>query len=260
MAEEIAIRLTGIHTRLGGHEVHRGIDLEVRRGEVLALVGGSGSGKTTLLREMIGLLRPSEGEVEVFGESPLQTDEARARRLRRRWGVLFQHGALFTALNVFDNIALPLREMRVRDEQLIARLVALKLAMVGLAPEDAARMPAELSGGMVKRVGLARALSLEPELLLLDEPTSGLDPVAGQQFVELIGGLCRELGLTVVRVTHDLDMLVDICDRIAVLADGRLVAVAPLVEVMQVAHPFIKTYFHGARARRTLAGVPVGEQ
>lgn len=256
MSAAPAIRLSGIHTRLGAHDVHRGIDLEVQRGEIVALVGGSGSGKTTLLREIIGLERPSRGSVEVFGESPLHTNA----RLYRRWGVLFQHGALFTALDVFDNIALPLRETGLRDEALIASLVGLKLAMVGLKPEDAARMPAELSGGMVKRVALARALSLEPELLLLDEPTSGLDPVASQRFVELLGALRRQLGLTVVMVTHDLNMLVDVCDRVAVLADGLLVAVGRLEEVMQVEHPFIETYFHGARAQRTLNPVASGRQ
>lgn len=260
MSTAPAIRLSGIHTRLGEHDVHRGIDLEIQRGEILALVGGSGSGKTTLLREIIGLERPSRGHVEVFGESPLHSDARQARRLYRRWGVLFQHGALFTALDVFDNIALPLRETGLRDESLIAYLVALKLAMVGLKPEDGARMPAELSGGMVKRVALARALSLEPELLLLDEPTSGLDPVASQRFVELIGALRRELGLTVVMVTHDLDMLVDVCDRIAVLADGLLVAVGRLEEVMAVEHPFIETYFHGVRGQRTLSAVMPGSE
>lgn len=256
MTETPVISLTGIWTRLGGQDVHCGIDLEVRRGEILALVGGSGSGKTTLMRAAIGLEQPQRGHVRVFGQSPNQFDAGRDRRLRRRWGVLFQHGALFTALNVFDNIALPLREMHLRDEQLIADLVALKLAMVGLDPEDAGLMPSELSGGMVKRVALARALSLEPELLLLDEPTSGLDPVASHRFVELMGALRRELGLTVMMITHDLDMLRDACDRVAVLADGRLVTVGSLDEVMEVEHPFIETYFHGERAQRTLVSAP----
>lgn len=253
MSEARIVRLSNVWTRLGGVDIHRGVDLELSRGEIVALVGGSGSGKTTLLRAVIGLEPIVDGDVEVFGEHLHSASEARQRRLRWRWGVLFQHGALFTALNVYDNIALPLRELRFAEEDLIERLVALKLEMVGLQPEDAARMPAELSGGMIKRVALARALSLEPELLLLDEPTSGLDPVASHRFVELIESLRAQLGLTVLMVTHDLDMLVDVCDRVAVLADGKLVTVGPLADVVRVRHPFIDTYFHGKRAQRTLA-------
>ena len=248
------IEMRGIVTRFGAQVVHDGIDLTVRRGEVLGLVGGSGSGKTTLLREMIGLQTPSAGEVHAFGEpvfSGRRTHHIQA--LRQRWGVLFQHGALFTALSVADNVALPLRELRVLDAALIQELVRLKLAMVGLKPEDGRRYPAELSGGMIKRVGLARALALDAELLLLDEPTSGLDPVASELFVDLIAELRSTLGLTVALVTHDLDTLVDLCDRIAVLADRKLIVIGTLDEVIACDHPFIQSYFHGHRGGRLLS-------
>lgn len=259
MTDGCLVEMRGIVTRFGEETVHDGIDLCLQRGEVLGLVGGSGSGKTTLLREMIGLLRPTAGQVRVFDIDILDANMAELARLRQRWGVLFQHGALFSALPVADNVAFPLREFGIRDERLIRKIVELKLSQVGLTPRDGRRMPAELSGGMIKRVALARALAMEPELLLLDEPTSGLDPVASERFVELIDSLRRDLALTVALVTHDLDTLADLCDRIAVLAEHRLVAIGNLAEVRSVDHPFIRSYFHGTRGRRAAGEQPETE-
>ncbi len=253
MADTV-IGLTGIVTRFGERVVHDGIDLAVRRGEVLALVGGSGSGKTTLLREMIGLLRPAAGRVTAFDRDLQALRGTELASLRRRWGVLFQHGALFSALSIADNVAFPLREARVFTASEVAHLVARKLAQVGLPDTAAELLPAALSGGMVKRAALARALALEPELLLLDEPTAGLDPVASEQFVRLIRALRGALGLTVVLVTHDLDTIRDLCDRVAVLADGRLAALGSLEEVTAVDHPFIREYFWGTRGARRVMG------
>jgi phospholipid/cholesterol/gamma-HCH transport system ATP-binding protein len=247
---EAVVSLRGIVTRFDDRPIHDGIDLDVRRGEVLALVGGSGSGKTTLLREMIGLQRPQAGEVRVFGHDVLRMRGVEQRVLRRRWGVLFQQGALFSALPVADNIAFPLRELRLLRRPEIDRLVLRKLLQVGLRAADGALLPAELSGGMIKRAALARALALEPELLLLDEPTAGLDPMAGEQFVALVQRLRAELDLTVVMVTHDLDTIRDLCDRIAVLADRRIVALGSLAEVTAIRHPFVQEYFLGTRGAR----------
>jgi phospholipid/cholesterol/gamma-HCH transport system ATP-binding protein len=252
MSGDCVIDMQHIWTQLDGQLIHRDIDLCVRRGEILGLVGASGSGKTVLLREMIGLQQPTQGSVSVFGQQLDRLDAAAAQSLRNRIGVMFQGGALFSTLNVFDNIALPLRESQLVDESLIRQLVCMKLGMVGLPADAAGKPPSELSGGMVKRAALARALALEPELLFLDEPTSGLDPISSQIFVELVRSLHQELRFTMVMVTHDLETLRDLCHRVAVLADQRLIAVAPLDEVMQVDNPFITAFFHGHRGSRVL--------
>ena len=247
------VELKGLSTRFGNTWVHRRIDLVVPAGEVVALVGGSGSGKTTLLRQMVGLLQPAEGEVRLFDEPLFAGSRAEQQARRRRFGMLFQHGALFSALNVFANVAFPLREAGIDDEGLLRDLVLLKLAMVELGPDVALRMPAELSGGMVKRVALARALALEPELLLLDEPTAGLDPDRSAGFVRLIRSLHAALGLTVILVTHDLDTLAALATRVAVLSEGRILAFGPLEEIMRVQDPFIQRFFHGERSEAALA-------
>lgn len=242
------VELRGIGTRLGGHWVHRQLALSVEAGDLLALVGGSGAGKTTLLRQMIGLLRPTEGEVRLFGE-PLLGGSRAARCARlRRMGVLFQHGALFSALSVYDNIAFPLREFGGLYEDEIRALVHAKLAQVELEPQHGRLMPAELSGGMIKRAALARALALEPELLLLDEPTAGLDPDRSAGFVRLIRQLHDELGLTVVFVTHDLETLAALATRVAVLAERRILAAGSLAEIHALEHPFIQKFFRYHRA------------
>ena len=249
MSEPPVIELSQVSTHFAGQVIHRKLDLRVDAGQIVGLLGGSGSGKTTLLRQILGLLRPQAGQVRLFGVDLADPDRRRQRALRRRLGMLFQHGALFSALSVFDNIAFPLRELRSLDEDWIRRLVHLKLDMVGLADQHGRLMPAELSGGMVKRVALARALALEPELLLLDEPTSGLDPDRSQNFVELIGDLQRELGLTVLMVTHDLNTLAGLATHVAVLADQHIIAFGPRAEVMTVDHPFVTGFFGGDRRK-----------
>ena len=255
-AHNDVVRLEHIYTRYGAKVVHEDVSLSIGRGERLGVVGGSGSGKSTLLREMIGLQRPSAGRVTVFGAALYESTGRAALQLRERCGVLFQAGALFTDLTVYDNIALPLRELRTLDEALIRELVLLKLRLVGLDGSVAPLLPYQLSGGMVKRVGLARALAPEPELLFLDEPTSGLDPVGSENFIRVLGRLHGDLGFTMVLVTHDLLTLESLCDRVAVLAERRLAAVGTLAEVMASEHPGVRALFHGERGRRLLANHP----
>ncbi|RLA21771.1 MAG: ABC transporter ATP-binding protein [Gammaproteobacteria bacterium] len=245
-----AIELEHIWTYFGDQLVHQDISLCLDEGEILGLVGASGSGKTTLLREIIGLDAPSKGSVKVLGEQVQEACTIECRKRRNQTGVLFQNGALFSALNVFENIAFPLWELGCKDEALIKQMVCMKLSMVGLSSQDAKRSPSELSGGMVKRVGLARALILEPELLLLDEPTSGLDPIASEDFVILLRQLHQELNFTVFMVTHDLHILRDLCSKVAVLADHQLIAFDTLDKVLSCKHPFIKLFFHNHRAER----------
>jgi phospholipid/cholesterol/gamma-HCH transport system ATP-binding protein len=250
---EPVIAVRGLCTRFGEVWVHRDLDLTVAAGDLVGLVGGSGSGKTTLLRQIIGLLLPTAGEIRLFGEPLFGGGVARERALRQRFGVLFQQGALFSAFSVFDNIAFPLRELKVLDAATIRELVMLKLEMVELLPRHATLMPAELSGGMIKRVALARALALEPELLLLDEPTAGLDPDRSDSFVRLIRMLGEELGLTVVLVTHDLDTLAALATRVAVLAEQHILAYGSIDDIMRIDHPFIRNFFHSERSQRALA-------
>jgi len=249
MSEAPIIEVENISTVLDGVVVHRNLSLSVRRGEVLALIGGSGSGKTTLLRLMLGLEVPSEGSIRILGHPLGNCAQRDLEQVRYRWGVLFQQGALFSALSVFDNIALPLRELKSLPSSLLKPLVMLKLAQVGLAPEDAAKTPAELSGGMVKRVSLARALILDPQLLFLDEPTAGLDPDSAKQFVRLLRRLRNELGLTVVMVTHDVDTLFATVDRVAILADKHIIACGTIPQVARVQHPFVHSFFLGQLSR-----------
>lgn len=249
MSGTCVIELSGAWTQIGADIIHRDIDLCVRSGEVLALIGESGSGKTMLLRLMLGLGQPTRGTVRVF-DRPLQGCPADdLKHVRLRWGVLFQQGALFSALSVYDNVALPLRELHLLPEEVIRELVMTKLALVEIEAASADKLPSQLSGGMVKRVALARALALDPELLFLDEPTAGLDPERSVGFVNLVERLRQELHLTLVMVTHDVDTLLALADRVAVLADQRLVTVGPLWEVVDFPHPFVHSFFLGHRTR-----------
>jgi phospholipid/cholesterol/gamma-HCH transport system ATP-binding protein len=246
------VQIRKLWTRFGRTVVHQDLNLDIYAGEILSIVGGSGTGKTVLLRQMLGLERPSSGCVRVFGEDVSSASPEQLQRMRNHWGMLFQQGALYSALTVFDNIALPLRELRALPEDVVRDAVLLKMDMVGLGPGDANKMPADLSGGMIKRAALARALALEPQLLFLDEPTAGLDPDLSDSFVSLIQTLHSELHLTVVMVTHDLDTLFALSSRIAVLAEKHVIAVGPSCDVLRVQHPFIEHFFLGPRGQRAL--------
>jgi phospholipid/cholesterol/gamma-HCH transport system ATP-binding protein len=250
--KEAVIKVRGLVTGFGDKIIHDHLDLDVFRGEVLGVVGGSGSGKSVLMRTIIGLNRPREGSIEVFGKPAGFAESRRMRLLEMRWGVLFQEGALFSSQTVAQNIQVPLREYTAMSQALMDEIAAMKLALVGLPADTARKYPAELSGGMKKRAGLARALALDPELLFLDEPTSGLDPISANMFDELIKSLQKSLGLTVVMVTHDLDSLRAVTDRIAVLVDKKLVT-GTIETLRQDKTPWIHEYFAGPRGRAALA-------
>jgi phospholipid/cholesterol/gamma-HCH transport system ATP-binding protein len=246
------VQIRGLRTRFGTQVIHDGLDLEVHAGEVLGVVGGSGAGKSVLLRHVLGLMRPERGTIEVLGQDIWRLGERERYELQAQQGVLFQGGALFSSLTVAENVQAPWRERLRLSDGLVQQLTALKLALVGLPHDACHKYPAELSGGMRKRAGLARALALDPEILFLDEPTAGLDPIGAAAFDRLIGGLQRSLGLTVVMVTHDLDSLAAICDRVAALVDKRAV-VGTLQELRNLDHPWLRAYFDGPRGRAALA-------
>jgi phospholipid/cholesterol/gamma-HCH transport system ATP-binding protein len=244
------LEVDSVVTRFGPQTVHEGVSFTVRRGEVVALIGGSGTGKSVLLKEIIGLVRPTSGRIALLGTDVWASAPADLNLLRRRFGVLFQDGALFSSLSVAENVAVPFREHTDLPADVIAPLVGLKLGLVGLAPDAGAKQPSQLSGGMRKRVALARALALEPEVLFLDEPTSGLDPVGAREFDDLVRVLSESLGLTVFMVTHDLDLLLSIIDRAIVLAGGRVIADGPVDAIRGSDDPWIRQYF-AARAPLT---------
>lgn len=246
---EPVIDMRAVATRFGDHTVHRHIDLQVQRGEIFAVIGGSGSGKSTLLREMIALQRPNAGTIKVLGVALEGIADDAALALRQRWGVMFQHGGLFGSLTVLENIGLPLREHTDLGDTLINEVALWKLSLAGLKPEVAQQYPAELSGGMMKRASLARALALDPELLFLDEPTAGLDPDSAAGVDELVRTLRDLYGLTVVMITHDLDLLWQVADRVAVLADGTVQGTGSMQVLSELDNPLIRPFFDGPRAR-----------
>ncbi|WBU63515.1 ABC transporter ATP-binding protein [Paracoccus aerodenitrificans] len=246
------IEVRGLRNQFGDHVVHDGLDLDVRRGEILGVVGGSGTGKSVLLRSIVGLIQPRAGVVRVFGQEIGKMSAKDREAVERRWGVMFQDGALFSALNVRENVEVPLRAvpgLADADRQALARL---KVAMAGLPPNANGKFPSDLSGGMRKRAGLARALALDPEIVFLDEPTAGLDPIGADAFDRLIVSLRDAMNLSVFLVTHDLDTLHACCDRIAVLAEKRVLTTGTMAEMLEIDHPWVHEYFHGPRARAAM--------
>jgi phospholipid/cholesterol/gamma-HCH transport system ATP-binding protein len=248
-AETPLIEVSHVSTRFGSAVVHDDVSLAIRRGEVFAIAGGNGCGKSTLLREILGLLTPSAGWIRLFGVDSRQLEEQDGRAIHRRFGVMFQHGALFSSLTLAENVAVPLREHTMISPRLIRGIVAAKIAMVGLPPDSAAKYPSELSGGMRRRAALARAIVMDPELLFLDEPTAGLDPIIAAGFDDLVLSLKNLLGLTVVMITHDLDSLWRIASRVAVLGNGKVLGVGTMQELSHSDDPLVHEYFHGPRGR-----------
>jgi phospholipid/cholesterol/gamma-HCH transport system ATP-binding protein len=258
--EDIVLSVRGLRNCFGEAVIHEGLDLDVRRGEIIGVVGGSGTGKSVLMRSIIGLQRPDEGEVHVFGVPMLTANEAQHQSVRKRWGILFQGAALFSTLTVAENVQVPLREFYPRlSEKLLDEIAAFKIVMVGLPADAGPKFPSELSGGMRKRAGIARALALDPELLFLDEPTAGLDPIGAAAFDQLTVNLRDRLGLTVFLITHDLDTLWTICDRVAVLADRKVIAVGTIPELLALDHEWIQEYFRGPRGRAAEEAVEEAE-
>ncbi|MBP1805246.1 ABC transporter ATP-binding protein [Rubellimicrobium aerolatum] len=256
---ELVIGLRGLRNQFGSHVVHDNLDLDVRRGEILGVVGGSGTGKSVLLRSIVGLQRPAAGTVTVLGTDVLSASEEERKALEARWGVMFQDGALFSSLTVRENVEVPLRAVPGLDPAVRVALADLKVAMAGLPPLAGDKYPSELSGGMRKRAGLARALALDPEIVFLDEPTAGLDPIGASAFDALILRLSRSMGLTVFLVTHDLDTLHAVCDRVAVLAEKKVLVTGTMREMLDVDHPWVREYFHGPRARAALGAAPIAQ-
>ncbi len=253
---ETIIRVRDLVVAFGERRVMNGLSLDVYRGEILGFVGASGAGKSVLTRTILGLVPKQSGTIEVFGENLDALEPARRKALERRWGVLFQQGALFSSLSVKQNVQVPMREYLKLSDRLMDELAILKLEMVGLKPDVAEKRPSELSGGMIKRVALARALALDPEVVFLDEPTSGLDPIGAQDFDELIATLQKTLGLTVFMVTHDLGSLYSVCDRIAALGNGQVIAAGPIETMLAAEDPWLQSYFHGKRAQKLVGAAP----
>ena len=251
--DDVIISVRDLKTQFGDQVIHEHLDLDIHSGEVLGIVGGSGTGKSVLLRTILGLNHSVAGSIEIFGQLRSEMTPEEQHAVERRWGVLFQDGALFSSLTVTQNIQVPLNEHLKLPPRLMDEIAALKIALVGLPPEAGPKFPSELSGGMRKRAGLARALALDPEIVFLDEPTAGLDPIGASAFDELIKNLQATLGLTVFMVTHDLDSLYAICDRIAVLAEKKVLVTGTIDEMMTQEHPWIREYFHGPRGRAAMA-------